>query len=188
MALWVLLVWVPSQPGLASLWPSESDLGASCGQGTLAIHTPPALVEGELEGAGMGAALFGELCGPVLGYEPLPQASGVTNVNRTQTREKMFSVSNWGAEVWGPGGRKRICPAGSTQPWGRGPLGQMWLQMRWPSCPTPCSGLLPTLSGSRETAFLLRPESRPFSWVGRGHERSLMDFFSASDGPTVTGQ
>ena len=90
MALWALLVWVPSQPGLASLWLSESDLGASCGQGTLAIHTTPALVEG----VGMGPALSGELCGPVLGYEPLPQASGVTSVNRTQTREKMFSVSN----------------------------------------------------------------------------------------------
>lgn len=94
MALWALLVWVPSQPGLASLWLSESDLGASCGQGTLAIHTPPALVEGELEGAGMGPALFGELCGPVLGYEPLPQASAVTNMNQTQTREKTVSVSN----------------------------------------------------------------------------------------------
>lgn len=72
---------VPSQPALASLGP-------------LAVHTPPAWVEGELEGVGMGPALFGELCGPVLGYEPLPQVSGVTNVNRTETREKMFSVSN----------------------------------------------------------------------------------------------
>lgn len=78
---------VPSQPGLASL-------GTSCGRGPLAIHTPPAWVEGELEGVGMGPALFGELCSPVLGYEPLPQVSGVTNMNRTQTREKMFSVSN----------------------------------------------------------------------------------------------
>ena len=42
----------------------------------------------------MGPALFGELCGPVLGYEPLPQASAVTNMNQTQTREKTVSVSN----------------------------------------------------------------------------------------------
>ena len=71
---------------------------------------------------------------------------------------------------------------------GGGPLGKIWLQMRWPSCPTPCSGLLPTLSGRRETAFLLRSESRSSSQVGRGHERSLMDSLSASDGLTVTGQ